>query len=65
MDINIVNVVFDTVLDGEIASLGIVEGARAESLMGVTKEYTINIEGDDGENVCDVCGGPVVWIHGL
>ena len=38
MEINIVEAVFDSGINGEISALGVAESARGEGLVGVTKE---------------------------
>ena len=45
MDIDVVVVVFSSGLDGEISALGVVEVAIVGVFIGVTKEYTLHIEG--------------------
>ena len=45
VDIDVVVVVFSSGLDGEISALGVVEVAIVGVFIGVTKEYTLHIEG--------------------
>ena len=61
VDIDVLKVVYVGGLDGKRESLGVAEGAGKEGFMGGTYEPTINIEGSEGEGVCVVCEGTVVW----
>ena len=65
VDINIVEVVFDSSIEGKITALGVIKGAVWEGIMGGTTYYTIKLEGYDGEGVCAVYGGLVGCIQGV
>ena len=63
VDIDEVKVVFDSSFDGKSVNFGITEGERWETFMGGPKESNIQIEGYEGDGVCELCGGPVFWSY--
>ena len=59
MEIDVVKFVYVSGIDSEIETLGSEEGAGQEGFMRGTEEDNVNIEGNEGEGVCAVYGGPL------